>query len=172
MNRKSAIKILRKQKAKLTDKNHYNDETWVFQTASYIKDFFGYNSTEYSFISKFSFTVKVLNITPPEETLQLIKEKEQKALNFLDDCVETISNKGLYKRDNIIFLKKLVNVKTIGLILSIGATIFLIGYYFGTEKINKENIELNREVKILRDSLNQGIVIENDFSTDKVLNTK
>jgi hypothetical protein len=38
MNNKKAIEILQKQKLKLDNPNILKDETWVFQTASYIKD--------------------------------------------------------------------------------------------------------------------------------------
>ncbi|MDZ4204081.1 MAG: hypothetical protein U1C46_04605 [Bacteroidales bacterium] len=169
MNKKKAINILNNQKAKLLDRNIYKDETWVFQTGSYIKDFFGDNSTEYSFISGFTFMVKVLNVTPPEETRRLLKEQEKKAIKFLDDCIETISNKGLCKTDKVNFLKSLDNSTIIALFIFFCTTLFGIGYYFGTEKINKENIELSREVNRLRDSFEQERTIKNNLTNDSIL---
>jgi len=153
MNTKKAISILLRQKSKLLDKNFYKDENWVFQTASYIKDFFGDNSTEYSFISRFTFTIKVLNVTPADEKRRLLAEKEESAIKFLDNCIETLQNKGIYKSDKNNFLRNLDNATIIGLIIFFGSTLFGIGYYFGTEKVNKENIELSGQVKILNDSL-------------------
>ena len=94
MRKSKAIKILQTQKAKVLDVNTYNDETWVFQTGSFIKDFFGEDSAEYSFISQFTFMVKVPNLTSTEEDRERLKSKKEKAVNFIDDCIETIRYKG------------------------------------------------------------------------------
>lgn len=166
MNRKKAKAILLKQKSKLTDINYYNDENQVFQTGSYIKDLFGENSTEYNFISRFTFTIKVMSNTTVDERRQLLIEKEESAIKFIDNCIETIENKGLYKSEKVNFLKSLDNSTLIGVIIFFGSTIFAIGYYFGTEKINVENIELKRDNEILKDSINQKNKYILDFYKD------
>lgn len=100
MNKKKAIEILIQQKNKLEKSSFYQDETWVFHTASYIKDFFGESSTEFTFISQFRFTVISTNKTPEPDILYALDQKKQKALKFLDNCVDTIKNKGLYKPES------------------------------------------------------------------------
>lgn len=100
MNKKKAIEILTQQKTKLEKGSFHQDETWVFHTAFYIKDFFGENSTEFNFISQFSFTVISTNLTPDNDILYALGQKKQKALKFLDNCIETLQNKGLYKPDS------------------------------------------------------------------------
>jgi hypothetical protein len=162
MNKKSAIRILEIQKQKLDDVNLYKDETWVFQTASYIKDFFGENSTEYVFISQFTFGVVVPTTTPPDEMQRLFKYKIEKVSKFLDNCIETIRIKGTLKTEKLNFLNRLNNGILIGLILPIFSGLIGIGFYFGTEKINKDNVELttqNSRIKSTYDSLQK--VIDN-----------
>ncbi|MDD4730203.1 MAG: hypothetical protein PHN55_15810 [Dysgonamonadaceae bacterium] len=157
MNKKNAIKVLENQKSKLIDNKIYKDETWVFQTASFIKDFFGEDSTEYSFISQFNFYVKVPNGTSPEETRFLLDNKKNKAEKFIDDCIETIKTKGLIKRTKINFLNRLTNGAIVSIMTPIALAIFGAGFYFGTEKINNDNIELkseNKEITNKFDSLN------------------
>jgi hypothetical protein len=164
MNKRSAIKILEIQKKKLEDVNLYKDETWVFQTASYIKDFFGESSAEYNFISQFTFGVVVLNTTPPDEVRILFKNKEEKVSKFLDNCIETIRIKGILKTEKLNFLNKLNNGTLIGLIIPIFSGLVGIGFYFGTEKINKENAELtieNNRIISTNDSLKK--VIDNQL---------
>jgi len=66
MRLKKAIEILKGQKDKLQSFENQN-QNWVFQTASYIKDFFGENSTEFSFISQFRFEVVSSNWDSSED---------------------------------------------------------------------------------------------------------
>jgi len=168
MNKKKVIKVLEQQKAKILDKNHYNDETWVFQTASYIKDIFGEKSTEYDYISRFTFTVQVLNTTPKEEIGLLIQMKEDKVIKFINNCIETIKNKGIIKPTKMNFLNKLNNGILIAIITFAVPSLIGIGFYFGTEKINENNIELkaaNKSIVKSYDSLeaiitNQSITID------------
>lgn len=167
MNKKNAIKILEVQKSKLENNSIYKDETWVFQTASYIKDFFGENSTEYSFISQFNFMVKVLNTTSNDETLRLLNEKKEKVATFIDNCIETIRNKGILKEEKVNFLNRLGNGPLVAIIVFIVPSLIGLGFYFGTEKINQDNIvlkEINKKTIASFDSLtsiienNQGVI--------------
>ena len=107
MNDKKAIEILRKQIQKHDDSKLHKDENWVFQTASYIKDFFGVNSTEYTFISKFSFKVLASNYDVQNFINYEWASKPKKAKIYLENCIETISNKGLYKHPKTNFLNRI-----------------------------------------------------------------
>jgi len=106
MTVKKAIDILKSQKEKLEDFDNKN-QNWVFQTASYIKDFFGENSTEFSFISQFHFHVVSSNWDSPEDVRRWLAEKPIEAKPFLDNCVETLQHKGLFKQPKQNFLNRL-----------------------------------------------------------------
>lgn len=97
MTKRKAIQILNKQKDKLLDESIYKDENWVFQTASYVKDFLGEDSPEYNLISRFHFGILTNGSLSNEEIHNELDSKKQKAEVFIDNCIETIKNKGLYK---------------------------------------------------------------------------
>lgn len=153
MTNKQAIDILKTQKSKLVDKALYKDETWTAQTASYIKDFFGAKSSEYFFITQFSF----IYFAPPgmtnEGILLMLQNKITIASRFIDNCIETIQHKGLYKPTKTSFIQNLSN-NAIWAIFSISIPgLLTIGYLFGQFTSDTKNYELRQEVKQLKDSL-------------------
>lgn len=100
MNKKKAIKILEEQKQKILSSEYPNNEEWTFETASYIKDFFGFDSTEYSWIAQFKWHVTYIEhpfIDNEDEVNRELRQKPKKAIQFLDNCKKIIENKGLYK---------------------------------------------------------------------------
>lgn len=153
MTTEKAIEILIRQRDKVVDKDHYNDETWVFHTASHIKDFFGEDSTEYSFISQFKFTVIGNSAMSNEQWRSDLDHQQDKALKFIDNCIQTIKDKGLYRPPRQNFLQRLNDTwltTILVLVLSgIGTVTFLIGQYTA----GLENIELERDLKQAKDSL-------------------
>ena len=166
MTKKKAIEILRKQISKLDDIYIYKDEKWVFQTGSYLKDFFGEDSPEYSFISQFTFSVIHLSYNTNEEVLISLNNKKRKAKSFLEDCIETIENKGLLKEKNLLYrLSDTAIWAIIG--LSIPGLLTL-GAIYGNLNSDKQNIYLKQENKTLKDSLK----ILKPFYLPKIKNTK
>jgi len=153
MNSKRAIELLTKQRNKLTDQSIYKDETWVFQTASYIKDFFGEHSPEYSFIGQFTFTVYGHTGMSNEMWRRELDGKKRKAVKFIDDCIETIQYKGVYKPPKSNFLQN-VSSNALWTIFSISVPGLLsVGFLFGQFITDTKNIELRQQVKQLQDSL-------------------
>ncbi|GAB2797018.1 hypothetical protein GCM10027275_47990 [Rhabdobacter roseus] len=153
MTVKKAIGILKTQKDKLDDFGNEN-LNWVFQTASYIKDFFGEDSPEFSFISQFSFNVKASSWDRPEDVRRWLAEKPIVAKRFLDNCIETLEQKGLFKQPKQNFLNQLSETALWTLIPLIGTGLLSIGLFFGNLYSDKQNIELRQENKLLKDSLN------------------
>ncbi|MBN8790414.1 MAG: hypothetical protein J0I84_25320 [Terrimonas sp.] len=152
MTVKKAIDILKSQKEKLEDFDNKN-QNWVFQTASYIKDFFGENSTEFSFISQFHFHVVSSNWDSPEDVRRWLAEKPIEAKPFLDNCVETLQHKGLFKQPKQNFLNRLSDT-ALWTIISIAIPgLVSIGLFFGNLYADKQNIEIKQENKLLKDSL-------------------
>ncbi|MBK7872948.1 MAG: hypothetical protein IPJ74_20915 [Saprospiraceae bacterium] len=175
MTVKKAIAILKKQRNKLTDPKHYNDENWVSQTASFIKDFFGDHSLEYGFIKQFKFYVRSSNWDSEEDIKRWLSEKPKQAIKFLDNCIETLEDKGLYKKPKINFLSRLGDT-ALWAIISLGLPgLITIGFFFGNMYSDKQNIELRRENKSLKDSISvlkastnnqNNTIVEGNLSTD------
>ncbi len=97
MKIKQALIILETQKQKVLNPKYPNNEEWICETSSFIKDFFGPESDEYSRINKFKWSISILNITPQNEIDFLHRKKEQDIVMFLDNCKNTLSIKGMYK---------------------------------------------------------------------------
>ena len=50
LRKKKAIKIIEEQRQKVLNPHYQNNPEWIFETAYYIKRFFGINSAEYGWI--------------------------------------------------------------------------------------------------------------------------
>ncbi len=154
MNKRKAIKILEEQKQKILSSEHPNDDEWIFETASYIKDFFGFDSTEYSWISQFKWHVAYIDhpfFDNEDEADRELRQKPKKAIRFLNDCKRTLENKGLYKapKNNLVSDKS--NFELIGIVVAISIFIFWIGYWtksieiFSVLKQNKESTSFSSD---------------------------
>lgn len=144
MNNKKAIEILKKQIEKLDDSTIYKDNNWTFQTASYIKDFFGKESTEYIFISKFNFKVLASSWEDDKDVKRQLLDKHKKAKVYLENCIETISNKGLYKYPKTNIVSDKSNFELISIVIAISLFAFGIGYW--AKNIELFSIENKNEV--------------------------
>jgi len=153
MTVKKAIEILKKQRDKLDSPKSNNNQNWIFQTASYVKDFFGEDSTEFSFISQFHFHVVSTNYDRPDDIRRWLAEKPIEARRFLDNCIETLEHKGLFKQPKQNFLNRLSDTALWTLIPLIGTGLLSIGFFFGNLYSDKQNIELRQDNKLLKDSL-------------------
>ncbi len=172
MNMNKAIEILQKQKLKLDDQNILKDETWVFQTASYIKDFFGENSTEYSFISKFEFKVYFTNYQSEQAAVIELNSKTPKAKKYLENCIETISNKGLYKHPKTNFLTRISETALWTMISVSFVGLLTVGSLFGNWYSNTQNVELKLYNKKLEDSISTIYKNTNKYTNKKTENTR
>jgi hypothetical protein len=161
MNKKKAIEILQKQKLKLDYSTVYKDSNWTFQTASYIKDFFGKDSTEYIFISKFNFKVLTGAWEDDESINRQLLDKHKKAKGYLENCIETISNKGLYEHPKTNIVSDKSNFELIGIIVAISIFVFGIGYWTKT-------VELFSVIK----QKEEHISLPSDSTTQKISNPK
>jgi hypothetical protein len=126
MIKKKAIKILEEQRQKILNPNYKNNQEWIFETTSYIIDFFGIDSTEYAWIAQFKWYVKTLNtdFVSNEEIKEMIDEKPKKVVLFLDNCKRVIENKGLYKAPKNNVLSDKSNAALIGTIVTIASIFF------------------------------------------------
>lgn len=142
MKLKRAIKILEEQKQKVLSSDHPNNEEWIFETASYIKEFFGINSTEYSWISQFKWHVKYIDspfIDNEKDVDFELKQKPKKAVTFLENCKNVLKNKGLYKEPKKNLLSDFNNWKLITIFIAI----FIAGLTSGIWLNEKKSFSFN-----------------------------
>jgi len=150
MKLKKAIEILEEQKQKILNPKYPNNQEWVVETTSYIKDFFGFDSVEYSRIAQFKFSVVTLNIETDENVDRLLNQKVKDIVLFLDNCKRTLEVKGLYKNQKANIVSDKTNFELISIIIAISITVFGIGYYFGTEKTNTELFRVQNELNEIK----------------------
>ena len=129
MKLKQAIKILEEQKQKVLNPEYPNNDEWIVQTASYIKDFFGINSSEYFRIANFKWSIKVINTTSNDDRKYFLKEKKENIVLFLDNCKRTLKNKGLFKEPKKNIFSGKSDFEIIGIIFGICVFVFWIGYW-------------------------------------------
>jgi hypothetical protein len=135
MNKKTAITILNRQidKLKILESPKDYSYDWLVQTTTYIDNFFGLDSNQSKRIKD--------NPIGCSHTSNLIP--------FLNDCIETIMNIGLYKKPKINLLSSIPN----WIIILILPALVTLGVLLGKYTSDIQNIELKREVKILNDSI-------------------
>ncbi|NOQ26014.1 MAG: hypothetical protein GQ564_11680 [Bacteroidales bacterium] len=135
MNKRIAIKIMRTQLAKVESSEKFSEiaNTWQLQTTTYVCNFFGENSSEYEWINH----------------AELRGEYKADPIPFLNNCIETINNIGLYKRPKSNFLTSAPN----WLIMLLFPFIFSAGIAIGKYSSDLQNIELRRELKSCLNSL-------------------
>jgi hypothetical protein len=93
MKKEKAIEILQTQLTKVEKINADNCYVWQTQIASYIKTFFGETSNEFQFINTVQFYFYIEG--KDKETRDKIPRLKQ----FIENCIETISNTGLKKKE-------------------------------------------------------------------------
>lgn len=142
MKRSNAITILKSQKEKLINSS-IKDRIWIIQTSNYIKSFLGEQSDEYRFI------INILSFNPSTPTKDGRKDNIQMIMDFIDNCIEIIKNKGLYKPPYKNFLQKINNAWLIAIITGIISVSFFAGKFTSDLK----NVELKQELKSIKDSL-------------------
>lgn len=170
MTDRKAVEILTIQLDKIGDPKHPNNETWVIQTASYIADFFGKDSAQYSFITNFTFAVFGSSGWSDQDWRNARDSNKRKAIKFTEDCIETIRVKGLYKPPKMNFLHRVNDTwltMIIALVLTaVGGGAFILGQY--SSGLN--NIELKRELKQTQDSLRSLIPVNQNIESDTTKN--
>ncbi|WP_458627082.1 hypothetical protein [Winogradskyella sp. PC D3.3] len=154
MRKKKAIKILEEQKQKILSSDHPNNQEWTFETASYIKDFFGFDSTEYAWIAQFKWHVKTLStdFVSDKEVKEMLDEKPKKVIQFLDNCKRTLNNKGIFKKPKSNFLSDKTNFELVGIIFGICVFVFWIGYW--TKKFEVFSVATQSEKSISLPAVN------------------
>lgn len=93
MTNKKAASILNKQIVKLEQENfHY--PIWDIQTKTYLSEFFGNKSGQHSF-----FHNHYWNIDSIHTNGVTIEAKKYIASSFLNDCIDTINDIGILKKE-------------------------------------------------------------------------
>lgn len=170
MTDKKAIEILTIQLNKISDPKHPNNEAWVIQTASYLADFFGKDSVEYSFITKFTFTVIGSSAWSDQDWRNTRDSIKRKAIKFIENCIETIRVKGLYKPPKINFLHRLSDTWLTMIIVLVLTTVGSVAFMLGQYSSGLNTIELKRELMQVQDSLWSLIPVNQNIESDTTKN--
>ncbi|GEL11166.1 hypothetical protein SAMN05192550_1992 [Flavobacterium glycines] len=169
MNKKKAIRILEEQKQKILSSEHPNNDEWTFETASYIKDFFGFDSTEYAWISQFKWHVKYIDhpiFGNEDEADRALREKPKKAIIFLDNCIRTLNNKGLFKKSKRNFLSDKTNFELISIVFGFCVFVFWIGYWTKTVELFSLKNKAENSISFVSDTTSQKITNPKEKSTE------
>ena len=132
MNKNKAIKIINTQIEKLKSSKDNRNESWTIETQTYIIHFFGKDSHQNDFFKYYSWSLQP-DFDPD------VQEKE--TIIFLNDCINTIKNVGLYKEPKINFLNQLSDSIIVLILTTIGIVSFGLGKYIS----DVQNIELKIE---------------------------
>lgn len=147
MKVKKAISILTEQSEKLKQLELFTTHNWTVETQTYLSEFFGKGSYQSEHFR--------MNLTDIKSN-----EKKEKIISFLNDCINIISNKGLYKSPKSNFLSTIPD----WLLSLIIPALVVLGTLLGKYLSDVQNIELKRENKIL---LNKLSVSPTDSITNK-----
>lgn len=140
MNKKKAISILQNQKKKLKHLSNH-EERWIVQTRSYIKDFFGIDSSQYKFLSKGNLFFQGVDGYDSNGARTLSK--------FMDDCIEVLENIGLKKKER----KNLLNTIPDKWLIPICIGFISLGTLLGSQFKDIGYLKLENELKKSNDSI-------------------
>jgi len=151
-NKKEAINILTKQQEKLSELSYELFQPWRIQTTTYIKDIFGEQSKEYSYINDLG---RINNAIGIFNENQFNKRKNEISV-FLKNCIETIIHIRLYKPPKNNFLSEINNQWLISIIVGIIAGMWSIGFVIG-QSIGQRTSEIKnmQEITTLKDSISR-----------------
>ena len=135
MKTKKAINILNEQSEKLKPIELFKTQNWVIETSTYLSLFFGKESYQSEYFR--------LNCDIKSE------RKKKYLISFLNDCVNIISNNGLYKKPTENWFSKLPDW-TINLGLP---AVCFISFTLGVLFTNNNNSELRTENSSLKKQL-------------------
>ena len=153
MKNKKAISILTEQSEKLKKLELFTTHNWTVETRTYISEFFGKESYQAEHFR--------MNLTDIKS-----EQKKEQIISFLNDCINIISNKGLYKPPTENWFSKLPDW-TINLGLPALCFIsFGVGILFtnnNNSELRKENTELKNKLLLISSNKNLSLVINISF---------
>jgi hypothetical protein len=150
MNKKLSKELLLKQIDKLGKPQFQTNEIWINKTSSLIKDFFGDNSEEYKFITRFQYKKELITAGAIG---RLVITNTKEVTQFLNDCMDTLDHKGLYRELRTNFVMRLDNGTLVALIFGLLAILGPTCFAWGKYSSDLQNIELKQQVKAQQDSI-------------------
>jgi hypothetical protein len=151
MTETQAISILASQKAKLTTLDENTCTPYQTQTTSYVIAIFGEESKEAEFMKNFIFIIVGARIDWDKQ----IKTSSVGLSYFIDGCIETVKNKGVYKRPKPNWLTHADNKWLIGISITLSIGLIGGGYAIGNVISNSKNSIIEYKYEHLKDSLNR-----------------
>lgn len=152
MKKEKAKGLLRNQLEKLKSSRNRND-TWVFHTASIIEEIFGKESAEYNYIGKFRFGTWSHNYESNEAIHWRLEEQERKIKQFLENCVESVDAKGVYRKPQSNPVSNWSSSEFWTAISGLIVAAISIGFYFGNLSSSFKIDRMEFQIKEMKDSL-------------------
>jgi hypothetical protein len=147
MKKQKAIQILQEQSEKLKPLDMFEAHNWTIETRTYLSSFFGKESYQSEHFRMHLLDIKTEN-------------KKIKVISFLNDCVNIISNNGLYKPPTENWFSKLPNS-----IINLGLpALCFVSFGLGIVFTTNNNYELRNENINLKDKL---LLISSDTITNQ-----
>lgn len=168
MRKSRAIEILEEQKQIFIEKSYSDRDVWKQLVCSYISDFLGNDSNEYKTFSNFKF-IEYFKHNSSESIAYELNKEIAEIIGMLENCIEKLKTGKLYRKPQSNILSRLTNERLLAIIFAISSVVFGIGYYFGTEKTNRDFIQTEIKYKNLRDSLS---FVKPSVDTNSMTNEK
>lgn len=140
MKTKKAVNIIHNQIIKLDNKENHN-HNWILETRTYLKNIFGEDSPQEKSLHYFSFEYSPNDIPLNEK---IVNQKQ-----FLNNCINTVKNIGVYKPKKENWFSELPNWS---INLGLPALCFL-AFSAGVLFTNNNNSDLRKKNKRLNERL-------------------
>ncbi|WP_209402642.1 hypothetical protein [Pseudozobellia sp. WGM2] len=93
MTKKKAVEIINKQIVKLNQEN-FNHPTWTIQTKTYLANLFGEGSEQHNYFDRYYWNLDTA--IRGEININILKHNAE---TFLTDCIDTIHDLGIQKKN-------------------------------------------------------------------------
>ncbi|HNP48631.1 MAG TPA: hypothetical protein PKK99_14695 [Bacteroidia bacterium] len=97
--KQKAINILSEQRKLLSDLDQDHLEGWTLNMSAIIAHYFGKDSPQYEYVSKFSFQLIYIEGSSFKMiTASKMYEGKSKMMGFIDSCIQTIDTIGIQRK--------------------------------------------------------------------------
>jgi len=173
MKKENSIKLLQDQKSKLQEKS-LDERHWTDETANFVSNIFGKDSEQFKQIRDINISINDYVFAGGESNPMKNRIRAEKYLDSFITLVEnfTYEKSSTFNTSEEFKFNKSAVYTIIPIVIS-GA--FILGFYFGNTKFDKDKIELTEKVKSLSaktDSLDLQLKLKDKIILRKEIKNK